>query len=377
VIAFVFLVGGAFSVVEQTGALARAVEWLVRRLESRALFVIPVSCVMFSLGGLLFGMEEEVIAFVPMLLLLVRRLGYDRTTAVAMSYGAAVMAGAMSPINPFGVGIAQTIAQLPLLSGAAFRLAIFLPALLMWIWYTARYAARTRAGTALDEGETAIPQTQTGVAGARSAVVLTAVALAFAILVFGVLRYGWGIDELAALFFAMGIVAGLGGGLGLRGTAEAFVRGFSGMAFAALLIGFARAILVVLEQGQIIDTIVAGLFAPLAKLPVMVAALAMLAAQSLIHFPVPSTSGQAMITLPILVPLSDLLGLSRQVTVLAYQYGAGLLNLLVPTNGALLAMIALSGVPFERWLRFALKILALLLLWSAIGIAVGIAVGLK
>jgi uncharacterized ion transporter superfamily protein YfcC len=321
-------------------------------------------------------MEEEVIAFIPMLLLLVSRLGYDRTTAVAMSYGAAVMAGAMSPINPFGVGIAQSIAQVPLLSGAAFRVAVFLPALAMWVWYTARYAARTRSAVVRD-GESATRQPQTRVAGARSTVVLTAVLLAFAILVFGVLRYGWGIDELAALFFAMGIVAGLAGGLGLRGTAEAFQRGFAGMAFAALLIGFARAILVVLEQGQIIDTIVAGLFTPLAKFPVTVAALAMLAAQSLIHFPVPSTSGQAMITLPILVPLSDLLGLSRQVTVLAYQYGAGLLNLLVPTNGALLAMIALAGVPFERWLRFVLKILALLLVWCAIAIAVGVGVGLR
>src|SRR5919202_1701144 len=187
VIAFVFLVGGAFSVVEQTGALARAVEWLVHRLENRALLVIPVSCVMFSLGGLLFGMEEEVIAFIPMLLLLVSRLGYDRTTAVAMSYGAAVMAGAMSPINPFGVGIAQTIAQLPLLSGAAFRISIFVPALLMWIWYTARYAARTRGvATGAEEGTTP-QQTPTGVTGARSAVVLAAVVLAFVILVFGVL----------------------------------------------------------------------------------------------------------------------------------------------------------------------------------------------
>ena len=147
------------------------------------------------------------------------------------------------------------------------------------------------------------------------------------------------------------------------------------MTFAALLIGFARGIYVVLEEGRIVDTIVHGLFTPIASLPVTLSALAMLAAHAVIHLPVPSTSGQAVLTLPLLVPLSDLIGLSRQVTVLAYQYGAGLCELLTPTNGALMAMLAACGVPYEQWIRFAVPVLGALVALAAAAIGVAVVVG--
>lgn len=147
------------------------------------------------------------------------------------------------------------------------------------------------------------------------------------------------------------------------------------MAFAALLIGFARGIYVVLDEGRVVDTVVHGLFTPIADLPVALSALAMMAAQILIHFPVPSTSGQAVLTLPLLVPLSDLIGLSRQVTVLAYQYGAGLCELITPTNGALMAMLAASGVRYEEWLKFAGVLFGILLVLAVLGIGVGVVTG--
>jgi uncharacterized ion transporter superfamily protein YfcC len=173
----------------------------------------------------------------------------------------------------------------------------------------------------------------------------------------------------------MGVVAGLLGGLRVSGTAEAFAEGLKSMAFAALLIGFARGIYVVLDEGKVVDTVVHGLFTPIADLPVAVSALAMMAAQTLIHIPVPSTSGQAVLTLPLLVPLSDLIGLSRQVTVLAYQYGAGLCELITPTNGALMAMLAASGVRFEEWLKFAGVLFGVLLVLAALAIGVGVVAG--
>jgi uncharacterized ion transporter superfamily protein YfcC len=173
----------------------------------------------------------------------------------------------------------------------------------------------------------------------------------------------------------MGVVAGLIGGLRLGGTAEAFAEGFRSMAYAALLIGFARGIYVVLDQGQIIDTIVQGIFAPLARLPLALSALGMLVMQTLVHFPVPSTSGQAVLTMPVLVPLSDLLGLSREVTVLAYQYGAGLCELLAPTNGALMAMLAATGVRFEEWWGFVARLWGVLLLLGGGAILLAIAIG--
>jgi uncharacterized ion transporter superfamily protein YfcC len=164
--------------------------------------------------------------------------------------------------------------------------------------------------------------------------------------------------------------------MGFSGTAAAYVRGFREMAYAGLLIGFARAIYVVLDQGRVIDTIVHGIFLPIEGLPTLVSALGMLVAQAAIHVPVPSVSGQAVLTMPLLVPLSDLLDLSRQVTVLAYQYGAGLCDLVTPTNGAMMAVLAASGVRYEQWLRFVVPLYLALMALGALAIAVGVAIGL-
>ena len=371
VIFLVFLVGGAFTVVERTGALAAAVERLVRGLQDRGVLVIPACCLAFGLGGILENMQEEIIAFVPLLLLLNRRLGFDSLTAVAMSIGAAAVGAAFSPINPFQVGIAQKLAELPPGSGGTFRMVPLVVALALWAGFTMRYALRTRTAPepiALG-GRDAL--------GPRSLVVLVAVGAAFVMLVVGLQSLGWGFDELSAIFFVMGVTAGIVGGLGVGGTAEAFVDGFRSMAFAGLLIGFARAIFVVLDQGQILDTIVHGLFTPLAGLPALPAAVGMFVVHTAVHFPVPSVSGQAVLTLPILVPLADLLGLSRQVAVLAYQYGAGLCELLTPTNGALMAMLAAAGVGYERWLGFALKAYAALVVLSIAALGAAILLGVS
>jgi uncharacterized ion transporter superfamily protein YfcC len=375
VIFFVFLIGGAFTVVDETGALRRGVDWLMRRFgggrgQSEAL-VIPMVSLAFALGGVLDNMKEEIIALVPVTLLLARRLGYRPVVAVAMSLGAAAVGAAFSPINPFQVGIAQQLAQLPLLSGAGFRIAFLGVALAIWIWGTVRHAVRTGTTPASESGPAA------GALDGRRGAVLALVLVAFAVLVVGVRRSGWGFNEMAALFFVMGAVAGLVGGLGVGGTADAFVAGFRSMAYAALLIGFARAIFVTLEQGRIVDTIVHGLFTPVAQLPLALAALGMMVVHALVHVPVPSPSGHAVLTLPILVPLADLLGLSRQVTVLAYQYGGGLCELFTPTNGALMAILAAAQVRYEDWLRFAAPLLATLLTLAAGAIGLGVAIGLQ
>ena len=165
-------------------------------------------------------------------------------------------------------------------------------------------------------------------------------------------RAGGGFDELSAVFLGVAILAGLVGGLGAGGTAAAIADGFREMAFAALLIGVARGIFVVLDDAHIVDTLVRGLAAPLAQVPAPVAVLGMVGLQTAVHIPVPSVSGQAVLTLPVLAPLSDLLQIGRQATVLAYQTGAGLCELIAPTNGALMAVLAAAGVRYEHWLRF-------------------------
>jgi uncharacterized ion transporter superfamily protein YfcC len=370
VIFFVFLIGGAFTVVDETGALRQGVDWLVRRFGHSQRLVIPAAALAFGLGGVLDNMKEEIIALVPVMLLLARRLGLQPVIAVAMSLGAAAVGAAFSPINPFQVGIAQQLAQLPLLSGSLFRTAFLVPALGIWIVGTMRYAARGRTAPVSASGPDA------GSLDRRRAAVLALVLGAFVVLVAGV-RRGWGFNEMAALFLTMGIAAGLVGGLGVAGTADGLVSGFRSMAYAGLLIGFARAIFVTLEQGRIVDTLVHGLFAPIAHLPLGLAAVGMMVVHALIHVPVPSPTGHAVLTLPILVPLSDLLGLSRQVTVLAYQYGGGLCELFTPTNGALMAILAAAQVRYEDWLRFALPLLAALLAVGAAALGLGVALALQ
>jgi len=373
VIFYVFLVGGAFAVVERTGALAHLVNRLARRLSGRGIWVIPIVGFAFAWGGILIQMQEELIAFVPVLLLLTSRLGFNALTAVAMSLGAAAVGASFSPINPFQVGIAQKVAGLPLLSGWEFRAVFLAVAWLIWTAGTMRFARRTRVAPAAVAADGA-PE---AAAGWRQPVILGLVLVTFAVFVIGVTRYQWDFEQLAALFFLMGVAAGLVGRLGVGGTAEGYVDGFRSMAFAGLLIGFARGIYVVLDQGHVVDTIVHGLFTPIAALPTTLSALGMMVVHALVHLPVPSTSGQAVLTMPLLVPLSDLIGLSRQVTVLAYQFGAGLCELLTPTNGALMAMLAASGVPFEEWLQFVIPVVGALAALAALAIGTAVATGLQ
>jgi uncharacterized ion transporter superfamily protein YfcC len=349
IIFLVFLIGGAFIVVEQTGTFGRAVQTMITRFGKNETLIIYLSCALFCLGGVLYNMHEEIVALVPVLLILCKRLGYDAKTAVAMSLGAAVVGSSFSPINPFAVRLAQDLAGLEPVSGWLFRSVVLLIALGFWMWYTARHARRVQVEKPADSGDAV-----QGITGADG-LVLGLVAVTFAVMVYGTLERNWGFNEMSGLFFGMGILAGLIGGLRVSGTALAFVQGFKEMAFAGILIGFARAIYVVLNDGGIVDTLVYGLFTPLEGLPPALSALGMMAGQALVHLPVSSNSGQAVLTLPILVPLSDLLEISRQVTVMAYQYGGAMGDIIVPTNGGLMAVLFAAGVSYDEWIKFILK----------------------
>jgi uncharacterized ion transporter superfamily protein YfcC len=382
VIFLVFLIGGAFAVVDESGTLGRAVAALAHALRGRDLVIIPVVALLFATGGVIENMQEEIVPLIPVLLVLAGRVGFTPMVAVAMSAGAAFVGSAFSPINPFQVQIAQQLAALPLLSGGGFRLVFLALALALWIGATIRYAARTRVPVTAESAAGAAgagppPDAARDRLTARDQATLSMVAVTFIILVFGLLRLGWGFNEMSAAFFIMGCLVGLAAGMGVSGTAEAYVRGFQSMAYAALLIGFARAIFVVLDDGRIIDTLVHALFTPLSELPPVASALGMIGAHALIHVPVPSVSGQAVLTMPLLVPLSDLLGLSRQVTVLAYQYGAGLCDLITPTNGALMAVLATAGVRWDQWMRFAGPLYLALVALGGASVWVAVAIGLQ
>jgi uncharacterized ion transporter superfamily protein YfcC len=383
IIMLVFLMGGAFTVIDRAGALRGGFESLVRALGRRETLLIPISIAFFATGGVLFNMGEEIIAIIPVLVLVVARLGFDPIVAVAMSAGAAAVGSSFSPMNPFQVIIAQRLAELPLLSGALYRIVFRLIALTVYAILVMRYALRTRSGEAVAPAtgasgvvRTAADDTAGGSARPRDMLIISLVLVTFAIYVYGAMRLDWGFNELAAIFFLLGIVAGLIGRLGFDGTARAYVEGFQEMAFAGLIIGIVRAIYVVLNDGRVIDTIVYGLFQPLGEVPAAASAIAMMGVHTLIHVPVPSVSGHAVLTMPILVPLTDLIGISRQVTVLAYQYGAGLGDLITPTNGALVAVLAGAGVKFDRWFRFILPLWAAMMGIGVIAVLLGMMLGI-
>lgn len=371
VIFLVFLSGGAFTVVDRTGALRRLVDVLARRLKDRGVLVIPVVGLAFAAGGALMQMSEELVAFAPLMLLICASLGLPPLMAVATSLGTAAIAAAFSPVDPFMVTIAQKVAQVPVGSGWQFRTVILTIATAYWLWSITRYAARhSRPPVAAATGDE-----RDSLPTRRHLSVLAVVALTFLFFVIGAQQWGWDFDRLATLFLIMGLVSGVIGGLGVSGTADAMIAGARDMTFSAVLIGVARGIYVVLDQGHIVDSLVHAIVMPLEGLPVTLAALGMFAAQALIHIAVPSTSGQAVLTMPILAPVSDLIGLSRQVTVLAYQLGNGTFDLLFPTNGPLLALLAVSGVRFDDWFKWALPRCLILATFGCLAIVIAVAIG--
>jgi uncharacterized ion transporter superfamily protein YfcC len=368
VIGFVLLVGAGIAVVDRTGAFADGVDHLIASLGDRSHFVLPIVGLLFALGGIAEGMMEEIIPLVPVLLLVARRLGYRPVVAVSIGFGMAVVGGAFSPMNPFQVGIAQRLAGVPILSAWPLRVAALVPALAVALWWTMRQSAGHREQPSRDAAH------RLRRLSGRAATVLVLVLIAIVVYVVGVLEFDWGFEQMAAIFLVLGIVSGLIGGLRVSGTVDALVDGFRGMIYAGMVIGLARAVYLVLQDGHIIDSLVRALFVPVSALPAMAAAIGMMFAHTLLHVPVPSTTGQAVLSMPILVPLSDLLGLGPQVTVLAYQYGTGLCEMLTPTNGAMMAVLAAAGVRYEDWLRFALPLWAMLIGLGAIVIMIAVAI---
>lgn len=348
-VVLILLLGGCFYVIEKTGALKEGIIYMTKILKGKEEVALIIVSFLFAAGGALNGLQEEIIAMTPVLLFFTRRLGYNPFVTVSVSYGAAVLGASFSPINPFAVAIAQKAAELPFLSGSIYRIVILSMAFILWTYMIIKYANKNRIEKEqnTDHGLRSI--------STRSTIILVSTALAFIIMIYGLLWLDWGFNEMSAEFFVLGVAAGLIGKLGINGTSEAYIKGFKEMTFAAVIMGLANSITLILKQGMIIDTIIYGLFTPLQYLPKTFAAVFMMMSQALLHFPVPSYSGQAILTMPVLSPLSDLIGLSRQVCVLAYQYGAVMMDILVPTNGALMAIITIAGISYNKWFKFAIK----------------------
>ena len=369
VIAIILFVGAAFFLLDRVGTLGRLLSALVRRLGDRGLLALPILVVFFGAMGAAENMQEEIIALVPVLLILGRRIGVDAVAVVAASVGAAVVGAAFGPTNPFQAGIALTIAELPTLSGGGLRALMWAAGLAVWTLWLLRHARRNRVPIEAEADVAAEPVTW------RDGLNMALVMVPLGIYVVGALRWEWGFNELSGAFIVGAIGIGLVARLGASGTTTALLEGAQTMLPAALIVGLARSISLVLADGRIIDSILHALASPLQGISPVASAVAMVPVQALIHVPVSSVSGQAALTMPIMIPLADLIGLSRQATVLAYQTGAGLMDMLTPTNGALLAVLLAAGVPYQKWVRFAFGGWALATVVGLVGIVAAIVLG--
>jgi uncharacterized ion transporter superfamily protein YfcC len=367
-IVLILLLGGCFYVIEKTGALNQGLNQLISMLNGKEVFALIIITLLFYTAGFTIALQEEIIAMTPILLLFARTLGYNTSTIIYASFGSAVVGAAFSPFNPFGVLIAQKEAEVELLSGMGLRLVFLVIAALAWTVYIVRYANKHRV-------EKSTMELKVETLTARNTLILALLVVTFSVVTYGLIVLSWGFNEMSACFFGLGLSSGLIANFGFNKTTEVYVDGFKEMIFACVIIGLANSISIIMREGSIIDTIVYGLFSPLENISASFSAILMMFAHSILHFPIPSYSGQAILTMPILTPLSDLIGLSRQVSVLAYQYGTIMMDVIMPTNGALMAVLALGGIKYNNWISFIIKPALIILTIAAIAILIAVQIG--
>lgn len=370
---FIFIVAGSFQIITSTGAIEAGIYKVAYKLKGNEQLLIPIFMFLFSLTGAFLGFAEENIVFIPIAITLARALGYDAIVGMSLvSLGGAVgfNAGIM---NPFTVGVAQGIAELPLFSGIGLRIIVWIVFLIVSILYVMRYAKKIKdkpelsiiAEVELEERKNnnfeVIEDRKLSTAHILVFLVLAA---GLATIVFGVYKYEWYINEIAGIFLGMGIVCGFIGKMGPNKMAQEFVNGARGIVFGALVCGIARTILVVLKDGLILDSIIYYLSSLIKGLPTTIAAVGMLLIQSLINFAIPSGSGQAATTMPIMVPLADILGLTRQTAVLAFHFGDGFSNTFTPTASTLMASLSIAKIPYDKWIKYYGK---LFFIWTGMG----------
>lgn len=382
IIFFVFIIGGAIAVIRATGAIDAALGFALGKFAHRPGLLIAGGMLLFAAGSSTLGMAEEYLPFVMILVALCIALKLDAVVAVGtMVVGYGIGYG-VAAINPFTVVVAQQIAGLTPISGLGFRLAITLPFLAIGFHHVYRYAVRIERDPAASLVAGIQPpefaRAEAGNAGSVThAWVLACTAAAIVLLIWGLSARHWYLEEMGAIFLGLSVVVALVGRLSFDRAAQAFANGAAELTLTALLIGFARAIKIVLEDGGIIDTIIHGIAAPLDSLGAYGSAVGMMLIQSVINFFIPSGSGQAYVTMPIMAPLADLTGLTRQTAVLAYQFGDGFTNMIVPTNAVLVGILGLARIPYDRWLRFILPLMGKIVVAAALAMCVAVAIGYR
>jgi uncharacterized ion transporter superfamily protein YfcC len=394
IVVFILLVGGAFTAIRRTGALDAGIAAFIHGMKGREPVVLVLMMLIFSLFGSLLGLLEELVPFVLIVAPLAAAMGYDAVVGVMMIFGACAVGFTAAMMNPFTLGVAQALAGLPMFSGLLFRLVVWAVMLGIAVSYTYLYARRvqedparsllhTVAGRDPASGGPAPAAVSPELTPAHRHVLRTMgimIGLLFAIITTGQFAFPSLISSLSfplviLFFLIMGALSGFFGGLGIGGTFKAFVRGIITFLPAAAFIMLARAVIVIATEGKIIDTVLFTLVSVIISFSSIIASWAMLIIQTALNFLIPSGSAQAVVSMPVMIPLGELAGITRQSSVLAFQMGDGFSNMLWPTNPTLIVALALAGVPWTRWARFMIPLQLLFILAGFASLAVAVAIG--
>lgn len=378
IVFLIFIFGASFGVIGDTGAIEAGLVKVSKILAGKELVIIPVLMFIFSLMGAIIGSAEDLLPYIPICVGLSLALGFDSITgtAIVLCGGAAGFGGAF--MNAYTEGVAQGIAGLPLFSGLGYRIIVYSLMVILTIGFVMIYARRVKKNPQISrvyeidqkrEDKLELDETLHPF-GVRQKLVLVALLITICLLAYGTINWGWYFNEIAGLFFGLAIVSAIIGGMSVNEFAESISNGMAGICGGALVCGFARGIMVVLTDGNVIHTILHATADILVKLPSVVSAVGMYIFQCLLNFIIPSGSGQASVSMPIMAPLADIVGVTRQTATLAFQLGDGISNIFTPTSGYFMAALALAKMPWEKWARWILPLIGLQYLLGAILVVV-------
>ena len=380
-IIFIVIAGGImFGFMEKSKAIENAVGTLIKTLGlQRKNLIIVIMTFMYGLLGVTVGYENN-IALVPIAAMLSLALGGDLMLAAGISVGAMTIGFGLSPINPYTVGTGHKLAELPMFSGALLRTALCFSGLTIMAFYNVRYFRKIinnpkqSLALGLDTNNLALSKPlKDYTLSSKNWSVISIFLLGLIVILYGVFNLNWHINELSAVFLMIALLCGIASRMSATSISETLLEGVAFAAPGAFLVGFATSIKVLMEMGNIGDTISYQLSTMLEGLPLYVAAIGMSISQTVINFFIPSGSGQALATLPVMLPLGESLGLTQQITILAFQIGDGISNLVNPTLGGLIAMLSMCRVPIDRWIRFIFPVLILILLLSFVVMVIAVA----
>ena len=383
IVFFVFIAFASVSFIIKSGAFDGLVVVLMKVFKGKSsVIIIPIFMALFGLGSSTVGMFEEWVPFIPIFAAIFIGIGYDAVVGLAVVALGAGMGYSGAVMNPFTVGVAQGIAEVDYMSGAGFRILCHIAMIIVGAGLTMRYALKVKAdptkslvyGDDFSALATGNVDGQEKEFGLKQKLVLIDLLAAIIIIVVGVKVKGWYFAEISAVLLIMGIIAAIIMRESLDEIGNSFSKGFQEACTSAMMIGIARATLIVLQAGNIIDTVVYGLSLPLSHLPSWLSGIAMLIMQTILNFFIPSGSGQAAVSMPIMAPMADLLGLTRDTAVLAYQFGDGLSNIVWPTAFAAI-MAGLAGVKLEKWWKFIFPVFFALIGVQAIMMIIAVMTG--